>query len=176
MSDLETGRKSSSKKKGKKSKDEKGALKDVSLPKNFKEYGVPTDIGKRVVTFSDVDKSVWEGITEVPYLPTPWNFILCIINCIIPGLGTILSSIWADPCSKTQAIIGVFQLLLAPIFIGWIWSIAWSFLLIKKSFSEKREVDLKAFLIQANAKRSDDDGSGKSPKKSKTKSKKKNKK
>ncbi|CAI2380086.1 unnamed protein product [Moneuplotes crassus] len=175
MSDIETGRRSEGKKKkkGKKSKDDKGAIKDIALPDNFKEYGVPTDVGNRLVTFSDVDRSVWDGITEVPYLPTPWNFILCILNCVIPGLGTLISSIWADPCSKTQAVIGLLQFCLAYVFIGWIWSIAWAFLLIKKSFSEEKQItSMKTLLIEAGKKRSDDpDDNHDRGKKSKSKSK-----
>ena len=86
MSDLEReGERRSKTKKSKskkKSRGEKGAIQDISLPENFKEYGVPVDIGKRVITFSDVDKSVWEGVTELPYLPTPWNFILASMEII----------------------------------------------------------------------------------------------
>lgn len=76
--DIEKNKKTSSKKSGKrsKSKNEKGALQDIALPDSFKEYGVPVDIGKRLITFSDVDKSVWAGVTELPYLPMPFNFIL----------------------------------------------------------------------------------------------------
>lgn len=76
--DIENNKKSSSKKSGKRSKDkgEKGAIQDIGLPESFKEYGVPVDIGKRIITFSDVDRSVWSGVTELPYLPMPFNFIL----------------------------------------------------------------------------------------------------
>ena len=91
MADLEMndGRRSKTKKKGKKGKrskkdqDEKGALQDIALPENFKEYGVPTDVGKRILNFSDVDKSVFEGITEMPYCPTPWNFVCASMSIFL---------------------------------------------------------------------------------------------
>ena len=85
--DIENNRskKSRSRSKGKKIKkgkrdDKEGAIEDIALPNSFKEYGIPTDIGKRVVNFSDVDKSVYNGVTSVPFLPTPWNYILAGIK------------------------------------------------------------------------------------------------
>lgn len=82
MADLESDTRRSKTKKGgksiKKNKKDKGdgAIQDWKLPDKFGEdYGVPTDIGKRLVNFSDVDKSVYNGITEVPYTKSPWNYI-----------------------------------------------------------------------------------------------------
>ena len=82
MADIEKGkdsRRSNTKKgqkikKGKKDKGD-GAVADWKLPDNFQEYGVPTDIGKRVVTFSEVDKSVYAGVTEVPFCKSPWCYV-----------------------------------------------------------------------------------------------------
>jgi ATPase subunit of ABC transporter with duplicated ATPase domains len=71
------------KKGSKKGKDEKGAIEDIRLPTQLMEYGVPVDVGKRVITFSDVDKSVYDGVTELPYCPTPWNFIFARRNLIL---------------------------------------------------------------------------------------------
>lgn len=90
MTDIENegGRRSASKKSSShtrsKSKSSKGGLIDdalskadiLKLPTNFKQYGIPTDIGSRIVTFSDIDRSVYDGIMELPYLPMPFNFIL----------------------------------------------------------------------------------------------------
>jgi len=59
----------------KKKKSEQGAIEDIRLPTQLMEYGVPVDVGKRIVTFSDVDKSAYDAITEIPFCPTPWNFV-----------------------------------------------------------------------------------------------------
>ena len=82
MSDIEKGntRRSKTKKGGKsikkKNRDEgDGAVEDWKLPDQFEDYGVPTDIGKRVVNFSDVDKSVYKGVTEVPFTKSPWSYV-----------------------------------------------------------------------------------------------------
>ena len=72
---IEVDRKLKKIKKGKKDKGD-GAIEDIKLPESFKEYGLPTDVGKRLVNFSDVDKSVYEGVTSVAFLPSPWNYIL----------------------------------------------------------------------------------------------------
>ena len=37
---------------------------------------IPTDIDKRVINLSDVDKSVYNGVTQVSILLSPWNYIL----------------------------------------------------------------------------------------------------
>ena len=49
---------------------------DITLPKQFKENGIPTDIGKRVINLSDVGNFVYNGVTQVPFLSSPWNYIL----------------------------------------------------------------------------------------------------
>ncbi|CAI2384637.1 unnamed protein product [Moneuplotes crassus] len=62
------------------------------------------------------------------------SIIFFIFNIIIPGFGTMLSSCFDEGDMNTdQFIIGVFQLFLAILIIGWVWSIWWGWLIYKKS-------------------------------------------
>ena len=64
------------------------------------EIGIPRDIGARLCDFSDVDTELWELITNVPKVTTPWNILLALLNVFFPGVGTFLSALWGEPCSK----------------------------------------------------------------------------
>ncbi len=49
--------------------------------------------------------------------------IVLIINLLLwPGLGTILAGVWAGGENKCL-IVGIIQMILAPILVGWIWAI-----------------------------------------------------
>ena len=104
------------------------------------EIGVPRDIGARLADFSDVDVELWELITNVPKVNTPWNVLLALLNVFFPGIGTLLCSLWGEPCSKVQAIIGVLQFCMSFLLVGWIWSIVWSYFIMKKSCSNEELV------------------------------------
>ena len=104
------------------------------------EIGIPRDIGARLSDFSDVDIELWELITNVPKVTSPWNVLLALLNVFFPGVGTFLSSLWGEPCSKTQALIGLCQFCMSFLLIGWIWSLVWSYFIIKKSCSSAEMV------------------------------------
>ena len=70
-------------------------------PELFQEIGVPKDLGARLSDFSEVDRELWDLLTNVPKVATPWNALLALLNIIFPGVGTILCSFWGEPCSKT---------------------------------------------------------------------------
>lgn len=51
----------------------------------------------------------------------------------MPGIGTIVSAFLSTDCDVTTVLVGVAQAVTAPIFaIGWLWSIYWSYCLLKK--------------------------------------------
>ena len=51
----------------------------------------------------------------------------------------MIASCFCEKWSKTLFAVGVFQLFLAYILIGWIFSIYWGVLIVKKSWGEKNE-------------------------------------
>ena len=65
--------------------------------------------------------------------------ILFILNILISGSGTIIGAIMNN-CIGLQIIIGIFQFLLFPIIIGWIWSIIWGFQIFEKSGNESATI------------------------------------
>ena len=56
------------------------------------------------------------------------------------GLGTMVVSCFSEKWSKTMFMVGVFQLFLAYILIGWILSIFWGVLIVKKAYEDQAEV------------------------------------
>ena len=63
------------------------------------------------------------------------SFVIFLINLFFPGIGTMFNQCC---CGKGQfsgfgVCIGFLQLLLAPILIGWIWSIWWGVEIMRRS-------------------------------------------
>ncbi len=68
-----------------------------------------------------------------PKLEKQQALIVLIINIFLwPGLGTILAGVWAGGENKCL-IVGIIQMLLAPILVGWIWAIITGCNIYKKS-------------------------------------------
>ena len=42
-------------------------------------------VKEHVVDIDERDKEVWEILTDVPKLSTPWNYIAFCFNVLIPG-------------------------------------------------------------------------------------------
>ena len=51
------------------------------------------------------------------------SWFLLILNIILPGVGSMISSFCGSKFNSTALLYGVLQLLTAAILIGWIWSI-----------------------------------------------------
>lgn len=106
---------------------------------------VPLLTDRTVVT---VERS--EGFLDrqkllIPLMPLWLSIVLFIINTFLPGIGTIIAGLCA-PCtdpgraagSRIGSLcanfwIGLAQLILAPIVIGWLWSIFWGVLFVTQS-------------------------------------------
>eukprot|EP00347_Sterkiella_histriomuscorum_P014037 403362400 len=65
----------------------------------------------------------------------PLHLILFIINIFFPGLGTCISACVnkGGSFSLETLVVGLLQMFLCWLFIGWIWSIWWGYLIYKKS-------------------------------------------
>ena len=89
------------------------------------------------------DAELWEIIRDVPRLAGVLPYVVCILNVILPGTGTMISSCagYTTSWSKTQLMVGVLQMLTALYIIGWIWSIWWGYLLLRKGLADKEEVN-----------------------------------
>ena len=82
------------------------------------------------------DDLVWDKVKDVPKLSKPIAIVCCLIDIIFPGFGTTIAACMTDEeqVSKVQLVVSLFQLLLAPFIIGYIWSWYWAYLFIAKAF------------------------------------------
>jgi hypothetical protein len=77
-----------------------------------------------------------EWKADIPSVEKTTALILLIINCILPGIGTLVLCCVAEKFSTTQLIVGLLQIVTVPLlFLGWIWSIWWGLLILEKSHS-----------------------------------------
>jgi hypothetical protein len=72
----------------------------------------------------------YELATNVPQLNVLWAYICLGLNILLPGFGTMLCACLDSNINKTQAVIGLFQLLTAITLIGWLCSIYWGYLIV----------------------------------------------
>ena len=93
--------------------------------------------GEMVMGLSDIDKQMWALVTKLPVIGSPWQYLIFLINLLLPGIGTMIASCFGTPCSKTQFVIGIAQLFTSYILVGWIWSIYWGCLIVSKSWEAK---------------------------------------
>ena len=80
--------------------------------------------------------SWWDKIQiSIPNLNKVLAIIILVINCFLPGIGTICLACLGPRFVWQHIMIGLFQLLLCAIIIGWVWSILWGVLVVMKSTS-----------------------------------------
>ena len=61
----------------------------------------------KVFGISDEDKLVWKAVCSYPMVPAPFNYVCLVLNIFLPGVGTIMSSFFPSPISKTQIAVGI---------------------------------------------------------------------
>ena len=83
-----------------------------------------------------------EWITSIPSVNGCCAFFILILNIFFPGVGTLVLACIGDrfACGN-QFLVGILQIILAPLIIGWIWSIYWGILVLGKS-GELREANV----------------------------------
>ena len=106
----------------------------------------------QLADFSEKDKRIWQLCKTVPKMTSPWQYIAFLLNLFIPGTGTLLSSCWANPCSKSQAVIAVLQFITTMYIVGWLWSVVWGCIIVSTA-NDGADVTT---LLNQTAARSDD--------------------
>ncbi|KAF8778250.1 protein SPEC3-like [Argiope bruennichi] len=83
----------------------------------------------------------------IPHMPFALAVVLCLMNVLLPGTGTLISAFTVFcGCStehpdKRQSLLynllaALLQLLLCPIVVGWIWSVLWGITFVNISVSK----------------------------------------
>ena len=69
-----------------------------------------------------------------PYVPIEIAPVVLVMDIFMPGVGTIVAAYYdASGCNCKTITCGVFQMILTPILVGWIWSIIQGACIYKKS-------------------------------------------
>jgi hypothetical protein len=71
---------------------------------------------------------------DIPSLPKGLALILLILNIFFPPIGTFLLVCVGDVFRPKQILVGLLQMLLICVLIGWIWAVWWGILIMEKSF------------------------------------------
>ena len=93
---------------------------------------VKAHMQQKVMVIDDVDRQVWELISNVPSVGKPVAVVQALFNFILPGTGTWITACAANEnVSKTQLTIGMFQLLTSFILVGKYYTAYPSFLFLR---------------------------------------------
>jgi hypothetical protein len=69
-----------------------------------------------------------------PYVPVDVAPIVMVMNIFAPGVGTMIAAYYSDSgCNCKTVTCGIFQMMLAALLVGWIWSICQGVAIYKKS-------------------------------------------
>jgi hypothetical protein len=69
----------------------------------------------------------------IPKVPKGLAIILCVLNIIFPGLGTVMLACVGNSFVPQHLVVGLLQFITAVCIVGWIWSILWGIFLVMKS-------------------------------------------
>ena len=121
--------------------------KERRQPERPQSFSISSDdfnmknIKNGVFQINDTDLRVWELLIAVPVLSNVWAYVCLVLNILLPGMGTILCSCLGDAnMNKTQLGCGIVQFLTAPFIVGWLASIYWGILIVKKSKGDHNEI------------------------------------
>ncbi|XP_062595693.1 protein enabled-like [Saccostrea cucullata] len=108
-----------------------------------------------------------QGRIAVPAMPRPMAILCCILNFLVPGLGTIIAGFTVCCCARSEDMtgceklssfcisfwIGILQILTLPVLLlGWIWSCIWgvSFIGMSNEYYTDNPVMDEGHVIQSN--------------------------
>ena len=91
---------------------------------------------------SALDKRAWELVTKVPAMKTIPGYACALANLLVSGLGTLGCAFMSDRnVNKTQLFVALMQFLTAPYLLGYLLSIYWAYLIVKKVNKKDGETD-----------------------------------
>ena len=100
-------------------------------------------IQQKVMVIDDVDRQVWEAVSNVPYVSKVVAVIAAVLNFIFPGFGTMVAACAAqDSVSKTQLVMALIQFLTSVVLIGWFLSLYWGYLIVKKAWENENMMQM----------------------------------
>ena len=106
---------------------------------DMQAYG--NEARKGLITINAADLRVWELVTDTPQIGIVYAYICLVLNIFFPGVGTMICACLGDSnINKTQLGVGITQLLTSVYLIGWISSIYWGYLIVKKSKGDHNEI------------------------------------
>ncbi len=73
----------------------------------------------------------WQA--DIPKLSKGMGIIILLLNIFIPPAGTFLLACIGPEFKSSQIIVGLLQLLLLGILVGWVWSICWGLIVMEKA-------------------------------------------
>ena len=80
----------------------------MNFDKEQAKEQVKNHFQNKVMVVDDVDRQVWELVSNVPYVSKPVAVVTGVVNLIFPGFGTLIASCaGSDTVSKTQMTISL---------------------------------------------------------------------
>ena len=92
------------------------------------------NLGRHATSLSEDDRRVWKLLSNVAHLSQYQAYGCAVLNFLLPGLGTMVSSYLIDHrFNKTQLCVGFAQMFMGFFLFGWFWAQYWSYLMIMKA-------------------------------------------
>ena len=103
----------------------KGGLSDLKGKAGFYSYGTPS--------VADAEGCC---ASANPFVPADVAPIVLVMSILAPGTGSLIAAYYDESgCNCKTVTCGIFQMLMATILVGWIWSICQGVAIYKKSLS-----------------------------------------
>lgn len=91
---------------------------------------------------SENEYEAWNLIKAIPNQSKPKAYLCAILNLLWAGSGTLVCAFMVKNMDKTQALVGISQMLLAPWLIGVFWSYYWAYLFITRKSNDQETTPL----------------------------------
>jgi hypothetical protein len=83
------------------------------------------------------DRELWNLITEMPKVNLILAWISLALNIFFPGSGSaVVGCVGSNSrMNKSLIVVGFVQFCVSYAFVGWVWSVYWGYLIVKKAMS-----------------------------------------